>query len=263
MGCYPLFSCPDWSHLHADLEALEAAENGLVSLSLVTDPFGQYDQPYLRQCFRDVAIPFKRHYVVDLSKPLSAFVHPHHLRNASKSLRAVQVENCENPAQIADDWLLLYQNLIERHQIRGISAFSRQSLVKQLMVPGMQAFRAIHQGATVGITLWCVQQGVGYYHLGAYSDTGYKLKVSFSLFWTALERFAADGLMWLNLGAGAGLAGDETDGLSRFKRGWSTGTRTAYFCGRIFDQAKYSEIVKMKGSSPTNYFPLYRQGEFQ
>ena len=63
--------------------------------------------------------------------------------------------------------------------------------------------------------------------------------------------------------AGAGVEANSTDGLSRFKKGWSTGTRTVYFCGRIFNHTKYSEIVRAKGISVSNYFPAYRRGEFR
>ena len=41
-----------------------------------------------------------------------------------------------------------------------------------------------------------------------------------------------------------------------------TGTRTAYFCGRIFDRRLYQEIVKSAGIVDTDYFPAYRLGEF-
>lgn len=67
----------------------------------------------------------------------------------------------------------------------------------------------------------------------------------------------------VDLGAGAGIDDKGTDGLTRFKRGWSTGTRTAYFCGRVFDHAKYSELVRATSASATNYFPAYRAGEFR
>src|SRR5438132_8657446 len=70
MGCYPLFLCEDWSHLNVDLEEIA---DGMVCLSLVTDPFGEYDFPYLCQCFPDVAIPFKEHFIVELSRPLESF----------------------------------------------------------------------------------------------------------------------------------------------------------------------------------------------
>ena len=259
MGCYPLFACQDWSQLHADLEDIG---NELVSVSVVTDPFGDYDAPYLHQCFEDVVIPFKEHFAVDLSHPMNTFVCQHHRRYARKALGDVYVEKCQDPTQFIKDWVDLYDTLIEKHNIKGILAFSRSAFAKQLGVPGVVAFRAVHEETTVGMLLWYVQGEVGYYHLGAYSDLGYELRASFALFWFAIEYFAANGLRWLNLGAGAGVAGDGTDGLTRFKRGWSTGTRTAYFCGRIFDQARYSEIVKAKGVSGTDYFPAYRKGEF-
>jgi hypothetical protein len=112
------------------------------------------------------------------------------------------------------------------------------------------------------MTWWFVSAGVGYYHLGAYSDIGYEQRASFALFWRAIEVFRAAGLRWLDLGAGAGLANGAQDGLSRFKRGWSTTTRTAYLCGRILDHTRYSELVTAKGVASTDYFPAYRKGEF-
>jgi len=259
MGCYPLFACQDWAQLHNDLGDLE---NELVSLSLVTDPFGEYDRAYLHRCFKDVVLPFKEHFVVDLGLPMDTFVRAHHRRYARKALRNIRVERCYDATRFVDEWSNLYSTLIERHGIGGITAFSRPSFAKQLAVPGIVAFRATHEGNSVGMTLWYVLGNVGYYHLGAYNHAGYELRASFALFWRAIEHFAAKGLRWLNLGAGAGLEGSSTDGLSRFKRGWSTGTRTAYFCGRIFDRAKYSEVVKASGVSAADYFPAYRKGEF-
>lgn len=71
------------------------------------------------------------------------------------------------------------------------------------------------------------------------------------------------GLKRLNLGAGAGLSGDGTDGLSRFKKGWSTDVRLAYFCGRILQPGLYSELCRQNiAPETTKYFPAYRNGEF-
>src|SRR5829696_5348289 len=69
MGCYPLFACRDWSQLLADLEDIGRE---LVSLALVTDPFGDCDTVYLRRCFRDVVILYKEHFVVDLTRSTNA-----------------------------------------------------------------------------------------------------------------------------------------------------------------------------------------------
>lgn len=260
MGCYPLFTCRDWPQLQADIEDLK---DELICLSLVTDPFGNYDETCLRRCFQDVVIPFKKHYIIDLGRPIETYVCDHHRRYARKALQKVYVEKCENPREFIDDWVRLYANLIERYNIKGITAFSRNSFEKQLRVPGIIAFRAVFEDTTIGMLLWYVQDEVGYYHLGAYNDRGYEMRASFALFWFAIEYFVDSGLCWLNLGAGAGVEGNDEDGLSRFKRGWSTGTRTTYFCGHVFDHGRYSKIIKAMSISTTDYFPAYRLAEFQ
>jgi hypothetical protein len=260
MGCYPLFACRDWQRLGADLEEIGGA---LVSLALVTDPFGAYDEGLLRHCFEDLVTPFKEHYVVDLEQPRTAYVSAHHRRYAHKSLQVVQVERCQEPGVLLADWSDLYAQLIKKHNIQGIAAFSTLAFTKQLEIPGIVAFRAAYEGQTVGILLWFTHGSVGYYHLGAFSDTGYKVRASFALFRFAIDHFAtSDTVRWLDLGAGAGVMQGKADGLSRFKQGWSTGTRTAYFCGRILDPGVYSELAAMGQDSHTSYFPAYRLGEF-
>jgi hypothetical protein len=258
MGCYPLFLCKDWSQLAVDIESLKGQ---LISLTLVTDPFGNYNLPLLKDCFQDVVKPFKQHYVVDLTLPIHNYISDHHRRNARKSLKEVTVEVCPKPLNYIDDWVYLYSQLIDKHKIRGILRFSRGVFTKQFDVPGIVMLRAVYKGVTVGMVLWYVIEERGYYHLGAYSPLGYELKASFALFWRAIEYFAGK-LRWLNLGAGAGLDINVNDGLARFKRGWSTGTRTAYFCGQILDPAQYSNIQKTKIILETDYFPAYRIGEF-
>lgn len=260
MGCYPLFACRDWTRVREDIEELRGE---LVSLVLVTDPFGDYTPDALRDCFQDLAVPFKEHYVTDLTRPPHAFVHPHHQRNARRASREVRVELCEDAAAFVGEWHELYANLISRHEIKGVATFSEQSFARQLEVPGAVLFRAVNSGSTVGMLWWYVgDDNVAYYHLGAYSEAGYRLRTSFALFRDAIEYFAARGVRWLSLGAGAGLGGDGEDGLSRFKRGWATGTRTAYLCGRVLDRERYEEIVKARNVQPTRYFPAYRLGEF-
>lgn len=259
MGPYPLFSCQEWSQLNEDLEQIGSS---LVCLSLVTDPIGDYDLAYLRQCFPDVTVPFKEHFVIDLSRPPESFVHSHHQRNARKAIAEVEINECARPVDFLNDWTTLYTTLQEKHAISGIAAFSRTSFAKQLTVPGIVAFRAVRGDATVGMVLWYRQGNRAYYHLGAYSPIGYELGASFALFNYSLDYFAQLGLEWLSLGAGAGAGRGRESGLTRFKQGWSTGTRTAYFCGRVFDSAKYREIVLAKNLPKTNYFPAYRLGEF-
>lgn len=258
MGCYPLFACQDWRCLHEDLQAVG---DRWVSVVLVADPFGNHTDEVLARCFPDLWRPFKDHFVVDLSQPLAKTAAENHRRNARKALAAVQVHRCPAPVNELDTWVALYDHLIRLRQIRGLRAFSRRSFAGQLQVPGLVAFQAQHEGRPVGMVLWYVQGAVAYYHLAAYSPDGYQLRASFALFWRSLEYFAETGLRWLNLGAGAGLRSGE-DGLTRFKRGWATGVRPAYLCGRIFDRAAYAELARERQVDPSAYFPAYRQGEF-
>lgn len=259
MGCYPLFCCENWRHLTDDLDDVGA---NFVTLSIVTDPFGDYDEQYLKACFPDVCKPFKEHYVIDLSRPVKSFVSGHHRRNARKASENVSVRVCRKPLDYLDEWIRLYSNLVGRHGIRGMTAFSAKAFERQLQVPGILAMRAEYEEKVVGMLLWYVQNGIGYYHLGAYSDLGYELKCSFALFLSAIRHFADTEVRWLNLGAGAGLNQKEEDGLSRFKSGWSTGTRQAFFCGRIFDRGKNDAIMSARNIYKTEYFPAYRAGEF-
>ena len=260
MGCYPLFACRDWSKLNLDFEELT---NELVSVSLVADPFGDHGSALLRKCFPTLVTPFKEHLVTDLSRSPESFVATPHRRKARKALERLEVQRCEDATLLLNDWIELYANLIKRHGIRGLTAFSADSFKSQLAVPGISVFRAIGCNETVGMTLWYIDGEVAYYHLGAYSELGYKSDASFALFWRALEWFSSQRLKWLDLGAGAGLsAANRSDGLTRFKRGWATGTRTAYLCGRIFDQSKYDEAMRARNITATDYFPAYRKGEF-
>ena len=93
MGCYPLFACRDWSKLHDDLAEIG---NDMVSLSIVTDPFGDYDLDLLRKCF-DVVMPFKEHYVVNLAQPIEAIVSKSHRSTVRRAMRKVEVSWSPTP----------------------------------------------------------------------------------------------------------------------------------------------------------------------
>jgi hypothetical protein len=260
MGCYPLFCCQDWERLSEDLEELR---DQFVSAALVTDPFGNANIEALRRCFPEKMFHFKDHFVVDFGIEGSTKISGNHRRNVDKGMREIVVERCNPDSTVLENWMGLYDVLIQRHRIRGLTVFSRSVFEKLFMVPGLVAFRAVHQGETVGMTLWLTHGNVSFYHLGAYSERGYELGASFPIFHTAIEYFRSQGLRGLNLGAGAGIGMKQQDGLSRFKQGWANATRPVYFCGRIFDHHRYSKIMSEKGINANGYFPAYRLGEFQ
>jgi len=272
MGCYPLFVCSDWNALGADLDEMAsprssagtAGRTPLVSLALVADPFGNHDRRTLERCFADLVVPFKEHHVIDLERAPDTFVSRHHRKHARRALRELSVTVCNDPPACLDDWMALHAELVARHHIEGMRAFSRAAFAAQLTVPGAVVLRADMAGRPVGAQLWMVDGDVAYGHVLACSDAGYDHGAAYALYWSAIEHFAGK-VRYCDIGAvpGAGddAGGSGTDGLAQFKQGWSTHTRTAYLCGRIFDQDRYHELTRARGAQASPYFPAYRAGE--
>ena len=258
MGCYPLFTCRDWRKLHIDITGLA---KDLLTLVLVTDPFADVDAAYLESCF-DLVKPFKCHYIVDLSQPLANSVNKHHRYYARKSLREIEVEVCHEPSRYIGEWIRLYDNLVKKHDIRGIRAFSPECFHKQLNTPGMVLFVGKLRGEVVGAHLSATHGDVAYSHLAAFSNVGYQTNAAYGIYWIMLEYLASQKVRYIDLGAAAGLEEKPSDGLSRFKQGWSNMTRMAYFCGQVFDPQKYAETCRRNLIGGTDYFPAYRVGEF-
>jgi len=258
VGPYPIFACHNWSGLREDFAEIKTQ---FVSLAMVTDPFGDYTREYLDSLF-DVVRPYKEHFVVDLEQQPQEFVSKHHLRNVEKAFKTISVDVCEGSlVKCLDDWVMLYSNLIIRHNIKGVARFSYDSFANQLKTPGMVAFRALYSGDVVGMSLWYIQNGVAYYHLAAYDELGYRHLASFALFWYTIEYFSRLRIKWLSLGAGAGV-NSQSDGLVRFKKGWSTGTRMAFLCGKVFNNKTYQALTMQHKQLNTDYFPAYRLDEF-
>ncbi|MFK8049351.1 MAG: GNAT family N-acetyltransferase [Halioglobus sp.] len=253
MGCYPIFSCGDWSKLHSDIEDLG---DELVSLSMIADPFGDYDIAHLRECFPDLLVPYKQHYVIDMHRPIDEIVSRHHRRAAGKAQKKIQSEVCPDPASFLDEWIELHENLVAKHDITGMRAFSRSSFKKQLNTPGLVLLKAKCEKETVGAQLWFQHENVAFGHVLAFSELGYKLGATYALYWFALNYFS-DKVKWCDIGGVAGHKESARDGLGQFKDGWSTGRKTAYLCGRILNRSRYQELEKRVNAS-TDFFPAYR-----
>ncbi len=258
MGCYPLFTCRDWSQLKADLDELAS---DLVSVCLVLDPFGRYAVEEFRECFPDKFLPFKEHYILDTTRSIKETVSKSARRDVKAALRRLHVELCPNPTDHLDDWVRLYGCLIERHDLKGMHRFSRGVFLQQMRVPGFLLLRAASGQDTVGMMAWYVQGDVAYNHLVCMDSAGYKLGAGYAMYWSAIQYFSGK-VRWIDFTGTAGTRDNSKDGLAEFKRKWSSGTKPTYLCGRIFDRARYDEIVKAEGIAETDYFPAYRLGEF-
>ncbi|MFK7849129.1 MAG: GNAT family N-acetyltransferase [Rhodothermales bacterium] len=258
-GCYPLMACRNWQGIASDLEDLDST---CVSFTMVTDPLGAFDPDVLRVEFPDLFRPFKHHYLVQLQEGFGQNIATNHKRNAKRALKSLTIGREQNPLDILEPWTQMYSNLIDRHQISGVSAFSRKSFEIQLETPGMVVYSAKMNGELLGLVLFYETGGHMYYHLGAYLDEGYARKASFGIFQVAIRDFSAEGFEYLNMGGGAGVQENADDGLTRFKRGWASESRPAYLCGKILNQDAYRHLVNRHISSGNlnGFFPAYRSG---
>ena len=257
MGCYPLFACRDWSLLHRDVAELR---DDLVSLSLVTDPFGNYTERDLRECFHDRVVPFKEHYVIDMQKPRDKVVSKHHRETARKALNKLTVEEHPDPPQFLDGWMEIYGHAVNRHRIAPPRQLSREAFALQLAVPGARLLYATHHGELVAAALYFCHGGVAYGHILGCSPLGYDLSALYAIIWTGLD-LLADQARWCNLMGVPGLNESGAESIRQHKLGWTQETRTAYFCGHIFNPSKYAELVAAAKPPETSYFPAYRHGE--
>lgn len=252
MGCYPLFSCSNWDKLAEDFSAFP---DDVIAFSMVTDPFSDVDERRLKNLFPDVCKPFKSHFILDLDQEVSKVIKSNHLRNAKKALKKLQISYVSEPLSSLDAWISLYNNLIERHDIKGIARFSHHAFTRQFETPGLRAYQARLDGELVGMVLFYEMGDTVYYHLGAYSEAGYAHRASFGIFLQAIHDFKSRKAKWLNMGSGAGLSESEDNGLVRFKKGWSSDTRIAWFCGKILNHDTYARLAADK---PSTFFPAYR-----
>jgi len=251
-GPYPFFVCEDWSRLTEDAESLSEAA---ISLTIVTDPFADVSQRMLFEAFPDLCLAYKQHYVVQLG---AGSADEHHRRNIRAGLRNTTVEIEDQAEHWLPDWIRLYDHLIHRHSIEGVARFSEDSFARQFRIPGMLVARALIDGSVVGMTIWAIDGERAYYHLGAYDEEGYRARASYAMFSCVFETLAARGVRHVGLGAGAG-AQASSAGLERFKRGWATGTRQVYLCGRILNRLAYQEVCRGRGRRDNEaFFPAYR-----
>lgn len=256
MCCYPYLTCTNWSRLADDLRELG---DELVSFAAVPDPFGGHCLAELHEAFPDRLVHIKDHFVADLSLPPEAIISSHHQRESDRAMRKVKVILSDAPTEHLNTWLQLFAHARSRFAIRGIRAFSREVFARHLALPGAFMSLAYYEGEAVAAHIQLVHGDVAYAHMAADAPLARKLGAAYALYRAEIEYFSGKAA-WIDWGGEAGLGGEGK--LSAFKAGWSTGTRPAYFCGRIMNPACYAALTSGERTDAAGYFPAYRSGEF-
>ena len=250
MGLYPLLACRNWRGLKADLDLLAGR---LVSIVAVPDPFGDFDTSLLSAAFGDVVRPFKPHFVIDASKPMT--ISRHHRYYARRSAKTVEVKCIAIPADAADAFYGAYCHLVAHHALSSFKALSPAALTAQLGVPGALLFLASRNGESLGGQVWYTCGEVAYNHLTALTREGYRHCGAYALYAAAIDTLRVR-VRWLDLGGAAGLQRDDGDGLAVFKRGWANDERMSFLCGRILNRRRYAILTAQ--CLANGFFPAYR-----
>ncbi|MCX6459005.1 MAG: GNAT family N-acetyltransferase [Actinobacteria bacterium] len=258
MGCYPLFVCSNWHGLRRDISDLRG---DLLSLVVVSDPFADDARVALAASEPELLRSFKQHYAIDLALPINQIGQGSRRRKAARAAERLDVERATLTPQLAQDWIDLYSELVQRRGIRGIPALTPTALATQLEIPGATIFTASRDGILLAAQVCYPQGDVVHCHLAAASNAGYQLGALPALVWLAVEHYRTTH-RWLNLGGGAGTSENPSDGLSLYKASWATHRREAWLAGFILDRGGYQAAVLRSPTAREAYFPAYRAGEF-
>ena len=250
LGMYPLAPFAPDADLEAGLEWLR--DQGVVSIGLVPDP-ATAPPPERLQAVFGLCAPYKTHLLVDFGREVR--FSKHHRAEVRRARKTATVEAVAL-ADHLDAWCGLYDTLTQRHEIGGLSAFSRAAFERMAEVEGLNTVAAFVEGEIVSMHLWVTDPvgRVAYSLLAATNPEGYRRSAAYAVE-DASIRLLSD-LNAVNLGAGAGLHAEQ-DGLTFFKRGFANHETQAFFCGAILDEARYAAL---SGGTvtPAIPFPAYR-----
>jgi len=249
IGAYPLAVIAPDADLAGGLERLRAA--GLVSVVVVADDRLRPDMPAMAAAF-DFVRPFKSHHLHDPALGLLAYG-KHHRYELKRALGRVEVREIAL-AEHLPAWTALYRELAARHGLAGLHTFPAAHHEALARLPGVRAFAAFAEGRLISAHLFVHQDGYAVSHLAASSAEGYAAGAAYAVNDLAL-RTLGDGAV-VNLGGGAGVTDDPTDGLVRFKSGFANTTAQAWLAGKVLDAAAYERLSA--GFARDGFFPAYR-----
>jgi len=255
VGTYPLLCCQRWSGLLDDIRELR--DHGFVSFTAVIDPFCPTGEEFLRACFPDKLVRFKKHYIADLRGDIDQNLSPHHKRSLKASLKRTEVEEVTAAESYANEWITLYEELCAYRDITGgFALFSRPALAAQLALPGALVLRGFNENGVTAMQIWLHDGDHAYFHLGASNQSGYDDKAAFALTWHALHKLKQKGVHLADLGGTSGEEDSDKSGLALFKAGWSTHALPAWLAGAVLSPERYSTL---SSGIEGDYFPLYRK----
>lgn len=249
-ACYPRYLVDDYNNIKKDIDYLKS--KGFISLVFASDVFSTKeleDNKILFEHFK----PFKEHFICELkSYQGHSNHHKYEVKKASK-LAEVKIIDLR---KYLHEWILIYQVLIQKHNIKGVQYFSPQYFKSIANLDNLYTVAAFRNNELISAHIWIAHQDKVYSHLAASNDTGYETCASYLIYDYSINYFRDKGFSSLDLGSGAGLE-NANSGLTFFKQGFANDKRWSFICGKILDCLKYNQLSGLIKNSG-EYFPAYR-----
>lgn len=223
-----------------------------VSYVTVTDALDD-EMLCLKDAF-DFSRPYKTHFIYNRALPHG--FSKHHRYEVKKANELCNTRPIDL-AEYLDEWCHIYDALIQKHKLSALHRFSRAYFNAISKMPAFVTLGAFVGEQLVSAHIWLKHGDFMYSHLAASSKLGYARNASYALYADVIGRFENCKIFDL----GGAPDNSLSDGLARFKRGFSNDTRTNWICGQIFDKAIYNKLCSIN-KMPHNdlYFPAYRDG---
>ncbi|MEM7327813.1 MAG: GNAT family N-acetyltransferase [Pseudomonadota bacterium] len=257
VGLYPYSVCPSVANLQAETDQAFLRDSAAVTISFILSPF-QSEQTIDLQDW-DVLTPFKEHIVLDLTEDWRRRVSKktrYCIRRSEELHRTIIAPKTVETATLFHK---LYAHTVRRHSVIGVQNFSVDAIHAQLMTPGTFVLQSFHEGECSGFLIGVNNKDHANYHLVAIAPEHYNKLTNYALLNAAIAFCASNGVRYFNLGGGAGLTSDASDGLYRFKRRWSANSLNTHLCGKILRPSVYAALTEGQDDPPRPFFPQYRR----
>ncbi len=256
IGLYPYSVSPSVASVQSEADQSYLRETGAVSISFVSSPFLGEKIKDLRGW--DVLTPFKEHFVLDLAEDWKQFTSKKTRYLIRRSKEHNRIITVQPSTETALAFHKLYAHTVRRHNISGVQNFSVGSIHAQMKTPGSFVLQSFHEDTCSGFLIGMINQDHANYHLVAIAPEHSNKLTNYALLDAAIVFCASNGVRYFNLGGGAGLTSDASDGLYRFKRRWSDITLKTHLCGKILRPSLYEALTEGHGAASHPFFPQYR-----
>ncbi|HEY1732053.1 MAG TPA: helix-turn-helix domain-containing protein [Terriglobales bacterium] len=206
---------------------LRLRQEGIASISLITDPLWSPDLKLLQEVFESCR-PFKENYLVDRGLgPLR--IRKRHRNSINGAKKLVQISQV-HLTNVLDDWWRLYEEHRKTRVVVYPASRKRFEILAEL--PDLAVFAAYFENEIVAMTIWLRFNDILYYLDGVSSEKGLATSAPYASFAHAIDHFSD--CRHIFFGGSADFRSFASDGVALFKSGFANASVRDYLCTARF-----------------------------